>query len=158
MKRIFPNLSIPHRPHWPVFSDLRTAAGVIQHFLLRPKVRLVLGVTVGSAIGFALIRDVEWGSLCSAFRDFPFGYALLSLLVFSAATVLRAYWWQVLFIGDKVPLHRLVLVQNVGIGLNSISPIRIVSKATQFLLLTLRYRVRSEEAAATLACSGSWIS
>jgi uncharacterized membrane protein YbhN (UPF0104 family) len=71
-------------------------------------------------------------------------------LVFSAATALRAYRWQVLFIGDKVPLHRLLLVQNVGIGLNSISPIRIVSEATQFFILTLRYRVRGEEAAATL--------
>ena len=118
--------------------------------MLQPKPRLVLGLTVGSAIGFTLIRHVEWGSISLAFRDFPIGYALLSLLVFSAATALRAYRWQVLFIGDKVPLHRLVLVQNVGIGLNNISPIRIVSEATQFLLLTLRYRVRGEEAAATL--------
>ena len=107
-------------------------------------------MTVGTAIGFAVVRDVDWGSLSLAFRDFPVGYALLSLLVFSVATALRAYRWQVLFIGDKVPLHRLVLVQNIGIGLNSISPIRIVSEATQFLLLTLRYRVRGEQAAATL--------
>ena len=97
-----------------------------------------------------MVRDVEWGALSSAFRDFPIGYAFLSLLEFSAATALRAYRWQVLFLGDKIPLHRLVLVQNIGIGLNSISPIRIVSEATQFLLLTLRYRVRGEEAAATL--------
>ena len=97
-----------------------------------------------------MVRDVEWGSLSTVFRDFPIGYALLSLAVFSVASALRAYRWQVLFIGDKVPLHRLLLVQNAGIGLNSISPIRIVSEATQFVLLTLRYRVRGEEVAATL--------
>ena len=97
-----------------------------------------------------MVRDIEWGSLSSAFDDFPVVYALLSLAIFLAATALRAYRWQVLFIGDKVPFHRLVLVQNIGIGLNSISPIRIISEATQFLLLTLRYRVRGEEAAATL--------
>ena len=105
---------------------------------------------MGLTVGFAMVRDVDWGALSSAFRDFPIGYALLSLAVFLAATALRAYRWQVLFIGDKVPLHRLVLVQNIGIGLNSISPIRIISEATQFLLLTARYRVRGEEAAATL--------
>ena len=97
-----------------------------------------------------MVRDIEWGSLSAAFDDFPVVYALLSLAIFLAATALRAYRWQVLFIGDKVPFHRLVLVQNIGIGLNSISPIRIISEATQFLLLTLRYRVRGEEAAATL--------
>ena len=97
-----------------------------------------------------MVRDVEWASLSQAFQNFPIGYAFLSLLVFSAATVLRGYRWQVLFIGDRVPLHRLVLVQNIGIGLNSISPIRIVSEATQFLLLTLRYRMRGDDAAATL--------
>ena len=64
--------------------------------------------------------------------------------MFLAATALRAYRWQVLFIGDKVPFLRLVLVQNIGIGLNSVSPVRIVSEATQFLLLTVRYRVRGE--------------
>ncbi len=129
---------------------MKRAASIVQRFLLQPKIRLVLGLTVGTAIGFAVVRDVDWGSLSLAFSDFPVGYALLSLLVFSVATALRAYRWQVLFIGDKVPLHRLVLVQNIGIGLNSISPIRIVSEATQFLLLTLRYRVRGEQAAATL--------
>ena len=118
--------------------------------MLQPKLRMVLGLTVGGAIGVVMVRDVEWSSLSGAFRDFPIGYGLLSLAVFSAATALRAYRWQVLFIGDKVPLHRLLLVQNAGIGLNSISPIRIVSEATQFFLLTFRYRVRSEEVAATL--------
>jgi len=107
-------------------------------------------LAVGTAIGLAMVRDIEWGSLSAAFDDFPVVYALLSLAIFLAATALRAYRWQVLFIGDKVPFHRLVLVQNIGIGLNSISPIRIISEATQFLLLTLRYRVRGEEAAATL--------
>ena len=111
---------------------------------------MVLGLFVGTVIGIAMIRDVEWGSLSSAFGDFPIGYGLLSLAVFSAATAMRAFRWQVLFLGDKVPLHRLLLVQNVGIGLNSVSPLRIISEATQFLMLTVRYRVRGDEVAATL--------
>ena len=81
---------------------------------------MVLGLVVGTVIGIAMVRDVEWGSLSSAFGNFPIGYGLLSLAVFSAATAMRAFRWQVLFLGDKVPLHRLLLVQNVGIGLNKI--------------------------------------
>ena len=51
---------------------------------------------------------------------------------------------------EKVPLHRLLLVQNAGIGLNSLSPIRIISEAVQFILLTVRYPVKKEVVAATL--------
>ena len=63
---------------------------------------------------------------------------------------LRAYRWQVLLLGENVPLHRLFLVQNAGIGLNSLSPVRLISEAAQFILLTLRYQVRREMVAATL--------
>ncbi len=118
--------------------------------MLQPKLKIVLGLAIGTGIGLAMIRDMDWGSLSSVFRDFPIRYGLISLAVFSAATAMRAYRWQVLFIGNRVPIHRLLLVQNVGIGLNSVSPIRIISEATQFLMLTLRYRVRGEEVAATL--------
>ncbi|MQF95014.1 MAG: flippase-like domain-containing protein [SAR202 cluster bacterium] len=129
---------------------MESAARILRQSLFHPKLRLFLGLAIAVVIGLVMVKDMEWGSLSGAFDDFPVWYGLLSLAVFSAATALRAYRWQVLFIGDKIPLHRLLLVQNAGIGLNSISPIRIVSEATQFLLLTLRYRARSEEVAATL--------
>jgi uncharacterized membrane protein YbhN (UPF0104 family) len=129
---------------------LKKIAGSLRNFLLQPKLKMVLGLIVSTGIGLAMARDMDWSSLSSAFGDFPVRWALISLAVFSAATAMRAYRWQVLFIGDKVPIHRLLLVQNVGIGLNSVSPLRIISEATQFLMLTLRYRVRGEEVAATL--------
>ena len=129
---------------------MKKIAGSLRNFLLQPKLKMVLGLIVSTGIGLAMARDMDWSSLSSAFGDFPVRWALISLAVFSAATAMRAYRWQVLFIGDKVPIHRLLLVQNVGIGLNSVSPLRIISEATQFLMLTLRYRVRGEEVAATL--------
>ena len=62
---------------------------------------------------------------------------------------MHAFRWQVLLIGHKVLLHRLLLVQNVGIGLNIVSPLQIISEATQFVVLTPDYWVRGEEVAAT---------
>ncbi len=111
---------------------------------------MLLGIGISLVVGYLVVRDVDWGALSGQFDHFPIGYALASLLIFSVATALRAYRWQVLFLGDKVPLHRLLLVQNAGIGLNSISPVRVISEAVQFILLTLRYRVKKEEVAATL--------
>ncbi|MDA0262856.1 MAG: lysylphosphatidylglycerol synthase transmembrane domain-containing protein [Chloroflexi bacterium] len=129
---------------------MKTATVLSSRLLMQPKLRLVLGLAVGVGIGFAVVKDMDWGSLSAAFNEFPVRYMLLSLAIFALATAMRAYRWQVLFIKRSVPLHRLLLVQNIGIGLNSVSPIRVISEVTQFFLLTLRYRVRGEEVAATL--------
>ena len=97
-----------------------------------------------------MVRDIEWGALISQLHDFPLRYALASLLIFSVAMALRAYRWHVLFLGEKVPLLRLLLVQNAGIGINSLSPIRVISEVVQFLLSTFRYPVKKDMVAATL--------
>ena len=129
---------------------IRSTAAATRRWLWHPKARVMLGIGISPVVGYIVVRDIDWGSLSSQLHDFPVRYALASLLVFSMAMALRAYRWQVLLLGEKVPLHRLLLVQNAGIGLNSLSPIRIISEAAQFLLLTLRYSVRRDLVVATL--------
>ncbi|PKB73142.1 MAG: hypothetical protein BZY75_03410 [SAR202 cluster bacterium Io17-Chloro-G7] len=109
-----------------------------------------MGLGVTPLVGYLVVRDTDWGSLAGQLQDFPVRYAFASLFLFSMAMALRAYRWQVLQLGENVPLHRLLLVQNAGIGLNSLSPIRVISEAAQFILLTIRYRVKREMVAATL--------
>ena len=110
----------------------------------------MLGLSISPMVGYWLVRDIDWSALSDQLHDFPLRYALASLLIFSMAMALRAYRWKVLFLGDKVPIHRLLLVQNAGIGLNSLSLIRIISEAAQYLLMTFRYPVRRDMVAATL--------
>ena len=119
-------------------------------WLWHPKARLILAISISPVVAYLVVRDIDWGALISQLHDSPIRYALASLLIFSMAMALRAYRWHVLFIGEKVPIHRLLLVQNAGIGLNSLSPIRIISEAVQYLLLTFRYPVKKEMVAATL--------
>lgn len=120
------------------------------HWLWSPRARLILGLSISPLVAYFVVRDIDWGALFAQLHHFPVRYALASLLIFSVAMALRAYRWKVLFLGDKVPLHRLLLVQNAGIGLNSLSPIRIISEVVQFILLTFRYPVKREVVAATL--------
>lgn len=110
----------------------------------------MLAIGISPIVGYLVVRDIDWESLFDQLQDFPVRYALASLLLFSLATALRAYRWKVLLWDEKVPLLRLLLVQNAGTGLNSLSPIRLVSEAAQYVLLTFRYRVRGELVAATL--------
>ncbi|PKB64232.1 MAG: hypothetical protein BZY80_03425 [SAR202 cluster bacterium Io17-Chloro-G2] len=125
-------------------------AAAVLRSLWGGKSRTILGICFASAIGLWVARDVEWGTLTTQLNHLSLGYTLLSLFLFCLAMALRVFRWQVLFLGEKVPFHRLLLVQNAGIGLNSLSPVRVFGEAAQFVLLTLRYSVKREVAVATL--------
>ena len=120
-------------------------------WLSKPWVRLLLGLVITLGLGLLLIQGMKWTEVVREFRGVPVHYALASLAFFIVATVLRAYRWQVLFVQQKVTLARLVLVQNAGIGLNNLVPLRVVGEAAQYSLLTRRYHIGGGEVLATLA-------
>jgi len=131
-------------------SPAITPAAAVLRFLLGGKSRFILGLLFASAAGFWVVRDMEWHSLTTQLHDLPVVYTLISLTLFSLAMALRVFRWQVLFLGEGIPFHRLLLIQNAGIGLNSLSPVRVVGEAAQFVMLTLKYSVKREVAVATL--------
>ena len=127
-----------------------TPAARVLRFLASGTSRVILGVCFASLAGLLVWHDVEWGTLAIQLNDLSVVYVLISLSLFSIAMAMRVYRWQVLFLGEKLPFHRLLLIQNAGIVLNSLSPVRVVGEAAQFVLLTFRYRVKREDAVATL--------
>ena len=66
------------------------------------------------------------------------------------ANYLRAVRWRVLFVNGTVSTNRLFVVQNIGIGLNNVVPVRVASEAVQIAILTLRDSVRPSVALATV--------
>ena len=114
------------------------------------RARAVLGVAVGLTLGWLAVRGVDWGLVGEEFRNFPVGWAMASLGVMALFTVVRAYRWQILFLDEKPRLPRMLLVQNTGIGLNSLVPLRVAGEGIQYALLTLRYGVRGGVALGTM--------
>lgn len=112
--------------------------------------RLGLGLLSGAALGWLAVRGIQWGAVGHHFSQLSLSYLVLALAVFLALRVLIAHRWQVLFVEHRQPLWRLFLVQNVGVGTNNVSPVRVLSEAIQWFLLTVRYKVRGGEALATL--------
>ena len=111
---------------------------------------IVLGLAFSLGLGWLAIRGIEWGEVAGQFRDLPVTFVFFALILFIGASVLRAYRWQALFLQDKVSLWRLFLVQNVGVGLSNLVPIRLLSEVAQFTLLKWRYSVKGGTALATL--------
>ena len=109
-----------------------------------------MGIAVSALLGWLAIRGLDWDMVLESFAGVSITMVSLAMIVFLFANYLRAARWRVLFIDGTVSTNRLFIVQNIGIGLNNVVPIRVASEAAQLAILTLRDRVRPSVALATL--------
>ena len=129
---------------------ISTSAKMVKRWVWDTQVRLLLGIGISLALGWLSIKGMDWGLVADQFHTFPLGWVFLSLALVILGSVLRAYRWQALFVEQRPSFARLFLVQNAGIGLNNLAPVRVVSEGVQYGLLTMRYGVRGGAALATL--------
>lgn len=112
--------------------------------------RIAIGLAASIGLGWLAARGLDWGIVLDSFTGVSAPLIILGVVVFVLSTYLRAFRWQVLFVGEAISTNRLFIIQNVGIGLNNIMPIRVASEPTQLAILTLRDRIRASTALATL--------
>lgn len=112
--------------------------------------RIVAGIAISVGLGWLTARGLDWDLVLEAFSDVSPAMITLAVMVFIAASYLRAVRWRALFVNGEVSTNRLFVVQNVGIGLNNLVPVRIASEAAQLAILSIKDRVRPSVALATL--------
>ena len=112
--------------------------------------RILLGVAVSLALLWFAARGLEWDGVMGSLGAVSPALAALALAVFIGATYLRAARWRVLFVNGEVSTNRLFVIQNIGIGLNNVVPVRVASEAAQLAILSLRDGVRASVSLATL--------
>ena len=95
-------------------------------------------------------RGLEWDGVMGSLGAVSLPLVALALAVFIGATYLRAARWRVLFVNGEVSTNRLFVIQNIGIGLNNVVPVRVASEAAQLAILSLRDGVRASVSLATL--------
>ena len=117
-------------------------SSLLKRWFRDTRARFLLGGAISLLLGWLSVRGIDWDLVVAQFQEFPVAWAVLSMIVVVVANILRACRWQALFVSQRLPLMRLFVVQNAGIGLNNLVPIRVVSEGVQFALLTLRYRVK----------------
>ena len=112
--------------------------------------RIAAGIAISIGLGWLSARGLDWSLVLEAFGDVSPTMIVLAVGVFVAASYLRAVRWRALFVNGEVSTNRLFMVQNVGIGLNNLVPVRIASEAAQLAILSIKDRVRPSIALATL--------
>ena len=112
--------------------------------------KIGVGIAASVGLGWLAARVLDWSLVRDSFANVSVSMLTLGVVVSVASTYLRAYRWQLLFVGETISTYRLFIIQNVGIGLNNVMPIRIASETAQLEILTLRDRIRPSTALATL--------
>ncbi len=111
---------------------------------------MVLGLAASIGLGWLATRRLDWGTVFDTFEGTSPSLLILAVIVFMFASYLRAFRWQILFFNESISTLRLFIVQNEGIGLNNVLPVRIGGEPTQLAVLTLRDGVKGSTAVATL--------
>ena len=117
--------------------------------LLSPA-RIGIGLLASVGLGWLAAHGLDWAQVGDSLARVSPSLVILSLAIFMLGSYLRAYRWRILFVNDRISTRRLFVIQNVGIGLNNVLPIRVASEAAQLAILTLRDRINPSTALATL--------
>jgi uncharacterized protein (TIRG00374 family) len=114
---------------------------------------VVLGIGLGLTLGWLAIRGTDWGKVGSALRDFPPLLLALAFALVLLSSYLRALRWRLFWTSEKVTTLRLFWVENAALGVNNLSPIRILDEPVQVGILFLRDRLPlASILATTLMC------
>ena len=112
--------------------------------------RLALGISASAGLGWFAIRGLDWGEVASGLGSASPSLLAIAVIVFMFASYLRAVRWRILFATESISSGRLFIIQNEGIGLNNLMPVRVASEITQLAVLTMRDGVNKATALATL--------
>ena len=112
--------------------------------------KIVVGLAASAGLGWLAAHGLDWGEVGESFEGVSVSLVVLALAIFMFASYLRAFRWQLLFINDRISTRRLFIIQNEGIGLNNVVPVRIASEAAQLAVLSIRDRIDGATALATL--------
>lgn len=136
--------SSPPRGRWTQVN-----AELPRRWLARGGIAL-LGVIISIGLGWLVFRGTEWATVAATLRGFPPVLLVVAVILFLCAAYLRAMRWSLLWTREKVTTFRLFMVENAALGANSISPVRTVDEAVEFVVLALRDRLPAGSIIATM--------
>ena len=112
--------------------------------------KAVIGLSVSAGFLWLSTRGIEWKFVAENLKDVSISFLSMSIIIFMFASYLRAVRWWILFKCSGVSITRLFIIQNEGIGVNNLMPVRVVGEVVQVGILTKRDGVKASVALATL--------
>ncbi|MFL2640048.1 MAG: lysylphosphatidylglycerol synthase transmembrane domain-containing protein [Dehalococcoidia bacterium] len=113
-------------------------------------IRVFLGFVIGMMFLWFTTRDINLSLFRNNISDLSLQFIMGSIGIVVLSSVVSAYRWKMLFTENPPRLTRLFVVENTGIGINSLAPIRILAEPIQFAYLTVRDGYKQSQVLASL--------
>ena len=112
--------------------------------------RVIFGFVVGLIFLFFSTIDINLNIFINSIADLSFNFILPSIGFVVLSLFTSAYRWKTLFTEHPPSILRLFVVENTGVGINSLAPIRILAEPIQFAYLTVRDGYKQSQVLASL--------
>ena len=101
-------------------------------------VRVLAGFSLGILLIWWLVRDIDVRQFVDHLTSFSWILLIPVFMLVIASAVVRAARWHLLFHDRPPSVGRLFFVENTGIGINSVAPVRVLAEPVQFSYLAIR--------------------
>jgi uncharacterized protein (TIRG00374 family) len=109
-----------------------------------------LGFALGALFLYLAFQGIDWAKVRSQLADVSPVAIVLAVVLILGSAGLRSIRWRLVFIDEPVRFSRLFLVENAALGLNNISPVRLLDEPVILTMLTLRDRIPAGSVVASL--------
>ena len=118
-----------------------------------PRLIMAVGLVLGSFFVYLTVRGIDWAEVRAQIAGTSPAMLLLALAGVLLSAFLRAARWRLLFVEERVRLRRLFTVEMAALGLNNISPVRLLDEPAILTLLSVRDKLPAPTIVATVLMS-----
>ena len=126
------------------------ALNAITRILTKRAVIVPFGLGLGFLFGFLAVRGIDWAEVGRQIAGTSVWAVIASFGFTLFSGYLRAVRWRLLFVGERITTLRLFLVENAALGLNNVSPVRLLDEPAIIAMLTLRDKIPAPPVLATI--------
>tara|TARA_B100000686_G_scaffold350799_1_gene447769 strand:+ start:2614 stop:3615 length:1002 start_codon:yes stop_codon:yes gene_type:complete len=113
-------------------------------------IRVIFGFIIGLTFLWFTTRDINLNVFVNSIADLSFNFVIPAIGFVVLSLLTSAYRWKTLFTENSPSVLRLFVVENTGVGINSLAPIRILAEPIQFAYLTARDGYNKSQVLASL--------
>jgi uncharacterized protein (TIRG00374 family) len=122
----------------------------ISRAFTKRRLAVLVGLSLGSFFAFLAFRGIQWRAVGDQLAGISVWAVAAAVALMLLSGYLRALRWRLLFVDEHVTAVRLFVVEHAALGLNNVSPIRLLDEPVIITILTLRDRIPAAHVLATI--------
>ncbi len=119
-------------------------------FLTSPRFVIAFGLALGGVFVYLTVRGIDWSEVRAQLAGTAAAALAGAVAIVLLSSFLRAVRWRLMWTTKQVSVWRLFTVEMAALGLNNLSPVRLMDEPAVLTMLTLRDKHPAPAVVATI--------